>query len=71
MSKKKIAYCPKNKKHKLFLTTAHVVQEWKVDQYGNFHSSIKDALEVVSEPDPSNTWTCYLCGTEAEFKEEE
>lgn len=56
--------CPKNKRHKLFVTTAHVMEEWLVGRDGNFIDSL-GCLEVTHAPDPGNTWTCRACGTEA------
>lgn len=64
-----IAICPNNTSHKEFGTTAHVTQDWKVDEEGNFLESINDCLEVTRGPNVENTWTCYTCGAEAVVKE--
>lgn len=58
------AVCPKSKKHKTFITTAHEVHDWIVDENGEF---IKDlgCLEIASDPDSNNIWTCEVCGAEA------
>lgn len=58
------ATCPKNPKHKKFVTTAHEMHEWVVDEKGGF---VKDKgwLEVTDNPDQDNVWTCYTCGAEA------
>ena len=61
--KKKI--CP-NGCSKGFSTTAHVVQEWEVDETGNFKGVLQDCLEVTHPPDYDNIWTCMECGAEAE-----
>lgn len=63
------AVCPKNKKHKVFLTTAHEVHDWEVDPNGDF---IKDigCSEIAAKPDRGNIWTCKACGSQAIFKED-
>lgn len=62
------ATCPKNKRHKRFLTTAHEMHEWVVDSAGDF---IEDnaALETTHRPNIGNLWTCEICGAEATVKE--
>ena len=59
-----IAVCPKNVNHKKFITTAHEVHDWIVDEKGEF---VKDlgCLEISADPDSGNIWTCEVCGTEA------
>ena len=59
------ARCPKNPKHDLFSTTAHVMQLWIVDQDGGFVALVDESLEVTHRPDPRNIWTCEACGTQA------
>ena len=56
--------CPKNPKHKRFLTTAHVMEEWVVDEHGNF-LAVARGLQTDHGPDPDNIWNCYECKTEA------
>lgn len=58
------ARCPKKCKSKQFVTTAHVMEEWKVDEHGEYIKRIK-CLEVSSDPDPGNYWSCAECGAEA------
>lgn len=41
-----------------FFTTAHIMQEWKVDEEGNFIELEQDCLEVTSSPQDENIWTC-------------
>lgn len=67
------AVCPKNPKHKKFVTTAHVMQEWVVDEHGEFIKVARngECLEVVADPDPGNDWTCYVCGAEAKVRKDE
>ena len=64
--------CPKNPKHKTFITTAHVMQEWIVNEHGEFNRVHRDGecLEVIITPDPEEVWTCYFCGAEAKVKVE-
>lgn len=57
--------CPNDKNHKRFATTAHVMQEWEVDENGNFESVINDCLEVTHSPNLDNIWRCLECGAEA------
>lgn len=60
------ATCPKNKKHKKFLVTAHVTQGWEVDENGNFLKCKQQCEEVTHEPDSNDIWVCAKCGAEAE-----
>ena len=57
--------CPKNPNHKQFITTAHEMHDWKVDEDGNFLEDL-GCIETTHGPDEDNIWTCKLCGTEAE-----
>ena len=61
--------CPKNKKHKTFLTVAHVMQEWKVNEHGELIDIMDDCLEVTHRPDTGNIWTCTTCGEFAKIEE--
>lgn len=56
--------CPNNKKHKTFITVAHVAEDWEVDGEGNFIDT-QGTVEVVAKPNEDNTWTCKTCGAEA------
>jgi hypothetical protein len=58
------ARCPKDSRHLRFLTTAHVMEEWKVDEHGNFLEKT-ETLQVDHGPDLGNLWTCAECGEEA------
>lgn len=60
------AVCPKNPKHKEFLTTAHVMEEWKVDENGQFIAVVR-GLQTDHGPDPGNIWTCAKCRAEAKL----
>jgi len=50
---------------KSFCVTAHVVQEWVVDEYGDFISSNDDCVEVTHFPDDNDIWDCNNCGYSA------
>ena len=56
--------CPKDPEHKTFVTTAHVSEDWIVDECGNFIESA-GVQEVIADPNPENTWQCNECGAEA------
>jgi hypothetical protein len=58
------AFCPNNAEHKRFVTTAHILEEWVVDEAGNWIKT-EQALEITHGPDPYNTWVCYECGEPA------
>ena len=58
------AICPKNPKHKRFITTAHVAEDWVVDEHGEFIKSL-GATDTLAKPNPYNTWTCKTCGADA------
>ena len=47
---------------KEFFTTAHVAQEWKVNEKGNFIECTEDCIEVDAGPDDDNIWFCAKCG---------
>jgi len=59
------AICPTNPKHKTFITTAHVQQEWKVDEHGEFIEVVHECLDTTHGPDIGNTWSCTECFAEA------
>jgi hypothetical protein len=58
------AICANNKIHNEFITTAHVVQTWKVDKEGDFIEEVSTD-EVTHGPDKNNIWTCAICGAKA------
>lgn len=59
-----IARCPTDPNHKKFLTPAHVMQLWEVDEKGSF-LGVDQEMEVDHGPDAGNIWTCIICGEEA------
>jgi hypothetical protein len=61
------AICPKNPKHKKFITTAHEQHEWVVNENGAFVEDIR-CLSVTHLPDKNNVWICKTCGTQAKVE---
>lgn len=59
------AVCPTDSSHNRFTTTAHVMEEWEVDEDGDWVRTIS-TLQVMHGPDVENTWTCVACGSEAD-----
>ena len=57
--------CPKDPRHKQFITVVHVAQDWVVDEKGEFLAVSNECTDVVAKPDPGNTWQCNECGEEA------
>ncbi|MAG25952.1 hypothetical protein CMI47_10275 [Candidatus Pacearchaeota archaeon] len=60
------AQCPNNPTHNRFYTTAHVQEEWEVDEFGNWIAS-SEAIQTTHGPDTGNSWICKKCGGEAYF----
>ena len=48
-----------------FYTPVHVMQEWKVDGYGNFIEVKETCLQVTHGPHDDNIWECVKCGATA------
>ena len=61
--------CPNNKKHKRFVTTAHEVHDWIVDNKGEFVDD-KGCTEVTHEPDSHDTFQCAVCNADAMVKDD-
>jgi hypothetical protein len=59
------ATCPKDPEHKEFYATAHVAEEWIVDETGQFLDHADLPGEVTHAPGPDDVWTCKECGAEA------
>jgi len=51
-----------------FCVTAHVTQDWVVDENGDFLRCIDDCLEVTHFPDDDDIWDCNNCGYSAPGK---
>lgn len=47
-----------------FITSAHVMQEWEVNAFGEFQEVVSDCLQVTHPPDQCNLWICSICGAE-------
>ena len=63
----KRAVCPNNPTHKKFHASAHVVQDWVVDEHGNFTKTLNECDQVLHFPDSEDIWTCDECGAEVKF----
>lgn len=65
------AKCPNSEWHTTFTTVIHVAMDVIVDDKGNF---LQDAgnpdKEITHGPNSGNTWTCNVCGVEAEVSDE-
>ena len=58
--------CPNDASHKDFYVTAHVAEEWVVDDMGLFQCVAEgSSSEVVHAPDSQDLYTCRYCGCEA------
>lgn len=58
------ATCPNNKDHKKFITSAIVIEDWVVDENGNF-SELGGESQVMKAPSIYNDWICADCGERA------
>lgn len=47
---------------KEFGVTAHVTQDWVVDENGEFIKTTNECTEVTHRPDDDDIWTCEQCG---------
>ena len=59
------ARCPKDPKHKRFIATAHVFEEWIVGPHGEFIE--QDGEREVEPPELGQVWSCAECGEGAVF----
>ncbi len=67
---KQVVWCPKSpKRHKRFGTPAHVMQDWEVDETGEFLRVIDDSVQTDHGPHLDNIWTCMVCGADAVKKD--
>ena len=62
--------CPEDKKHNRFGTTAHVTEEWVVDEFGLFIDVIPGSSEIVHAPDKGDLFSCLDCGADAKAEDE-
>lgn len=54
---------------KKFLITAHVTQDWKVDENENFIECTNECAEITHSPTDDDLWICSDCGNEAVGKD--
>lgn len=47
---------------KRFIVTAHVAEDWLVDEEGTFLETTQRGVDVVHYPDNNDTWECEKCG---------
>ena len=47
---------------KTFYATAHVTQDWELDDSGTFVRCLNDCIEVTHGPDREDVWDCKTCG---------
>lgn len=59
---KTVMQCPNFCKDSTFLTTAHIMQEWEVDENGTFLAVADEYMETTHGPDRGNIWGCTKCG---------
>ena len=50
---------------KTFCATAHVTQDWELDDSGTFVRCLNDCIEVTHEPDKEDVWDCKTCAASA------
>ncbi len=62
------AWCPKNREHKEFYTSAAIMETWHVDSEGHWIATVEQG-DVLHAPDTGNTWECVDCGETAVFAE--
>lgn len=49
----------------IFVVTAHVTQDWVVDELGDFLDGLNHCVDIVHRPDDDDMWECRGCGYEA------
>lgn len=59
--------CPKNKKHNKFVTTAHEMHDWVIDDRGAFIEDL-GLVQVTHGPTIGNIFTCKKCGSEVKVE---
>ena len=53
--------CPKNPAHLRFSVTAHVAEDWLVDEDGNYLEKLEGNEQVIHEPDSGDMYVCMEC----------
>lgn len=51
--------------HKEFNVDTHVVQGWRVNEYGAYTETTCECIEVTHSPADDDIWECAKCGYEA------
>lgn len=46
----------------VFCSTAHVTQDWELDETGAFQRCLNDCIEVTHFPNAEDIWDCKQCG---------
>lgn len=59
--------CPKCRGTR-FSSTAHVTQNWELDENGNFSKCLTGCIDVTHYPNDEDIWDCSECGYSAEGK---
>ena len=54
---------------KRFVVTAHVTQDWVVDENEMYIQTIDDCVDIVHRPDNDDLWECFECGYSASGSE--
>ena len=57
--------CKKSLAHDHFITTAHVVEEWEVDDQADFIST-STTIETTHAPNEDNVFSCMACNSDCE-----
>lgn len=50
---------------KTFAVDAHIIEGWKVNEYGMYIETYEPCKMVVHHPDDYDIWYCWECGYEA------
>lgn len=69
LKENEVLRCPKCGGRK-FNATAHVTQDWEIDEKGDFQKSLNDCIEVTHSPNEDDIIDCVKCGhsgTAADF----
>ncbi len=53
--------CPNDANHKRFSVTAHITEEWIVDENGEFLDVTGNSGEVTHRPGKDDCFTCIEC----------
>ena len=60
------AICPKDSKHNRFIVTAHIAEEWIVNEHGGFVREYEQGIkQTIHGPDVGDMWQCVDCGETA------